>query len=125
MSTDDERREVARKLRFGAGTAFHMNTCDDFAREVFRAAMDEGIGDYRAAINRLADLIDPGSGHVAQAVACEVDAVTCDREALLELADEMQKNADWCDSLSGKSIVWANILRGYSDRIHEALGVER
>lgn len=59
MATNDERREVARKLRFNACTALHMNTSDDFAREVFRAAMNEAIGDYQDAINRLADLIEP------------------------------------------------------------------
>lgn len=59
MSTNEERREVARKMRLNAWMAHHMNTSDDFAREVFRAAMDEAIGDYRAAIDRLADLIEP------------------------------------------------------------------
>lgn len=59
MPTNEERREVARKLRFNAGTAPYMNTSDDFAREVFRAAMNEEVGDYRAAIDRLADLIEP------------------------------------------------------------------
>lgn len=79
MISDNERREVARKLRLNAGTALHMNTSDDFAREVFRAAMDESTVDYRAAIDRLADLIDPGDGTKA-----------VDRDALLELADEME-----------------------------------
>lgn len=59
MVTNDERRDVAAKLRFNACTALHMNTSDDFAREVFRATMNEAIGDYQDAINRLADLIEP------------------------------------------------------------------
>lgn len=55
----DERREIARELRFNAWTALHMNTSDDFAREVFRATMNEAVGDYRAAIKRLSELIEP------------------------------------------------------------------
>lgn len=59
MVTNDERRDVASRLRFNAGTTPHMNTSDDFAREVFMASMNEVIGDYQDAINRLADLIEP------------------------------------------------------------------
>lgn len=59
MISDEDRREVARKMRLNAWTAPYMNTSDDFAREVFRAAMNEAVGDYRAAIDRLADLIEP------------------------------------------------------------------
>lgn len=81
MTSDEERREVARKLRFNAGTALHMNTSDDFAREVFRAAMDESIGDYRSAMNRLADLIEPSEPKVRCVEEVKVDGERLDKLA--------------------------------------------
>ena len=81
MITNDERREVAQKLRFNAYTALHMNTSDDFAREVFRAAMNEEVVDYRAAIKRLADLIEP-SCDALQETADENAAAYADAETM-------------------------------------------
>lgn len=76
MTTDEERREMARKLRFNAGTAPYMNTSDDFAREVFRATMNEAVGDYRAAIDRLAELIEPEPERKAKAKPFPVEKDT-------------------------------------------------
>lgn len=124
MPTDDDRREVARRLRESAGTAPYMNTSDDFAREVFRAAMNESVGDYRAAVDRLADLIEPSEPKVRCVTEVKVDGerleelvhyavvelTGVDRDALLALADEMTVE---------KGDVW-----GWSRRIREALEVE-
>lgn len=113
MPTDDERRDVARRLRESAGTAPYMNTSDDFAREVFRAAMNESVGDYRAAVDRLADLIEPD--HVGDSNKM------VDRDALLALADEMEGDARYWldrpyDQLGSHDVI------GYACRIREALG---
>jgi len=86
MISDEERREVARKLRFNACTALHMNTSDDFAREVFRAAMNEEVVDYRAAIKRLADLIEP-SCDALQETADEDAAAYADAETMQDERD--------------------------------------
>lgn len=81
MLSDEERREVAARLRFNAWTTPHMNTSDDFTREVFRAAMDEEVVDYRAAIKRLADLIEPRCD-VLQETADENAAAYADAETM-------------------------------------------
>lgn len=100
MVTDTERREVARRLRERAGRRV-LNLgellwcigCDD--------------GDDAAAWNRLADLIEP----------------SCDRDALLALADVMERKASNWDVTQGDvPLVHAGHLLGYADRIREVLG---
>lgn len=86
----------------------------------------------------LADLIEPSGPKVRCVAEVKVDGgrleklvhdvavelTGIDRDALLELADEMEDDAGWCDSISEKHTVWAGTIRGYSDRIRKALGVE-
>lgn len=100
MVADTERREVARRLRERAGRRV-LNLgellwcigCDD--------------GDDAAAWNRLADLIEP----------------SCDRDALLALADVMERKASNWDVTQGDvPLVHAGHLLGYADRIRKALG---
>lgn len=90
MPTDDERREVARRLRGGYdvvsdshgrfwlnGTLFGMD---------ITARSEEQIRDGLA---RLADLIEPG----------------CDREALLALADKLEEETgSVCGVCMGKTV---------------------
>ena len=82
MPTDDERREVARRLR---GIKYTREGCGhDMCCDLWSAIFDS---DYRctdlcdecevAVLNSLADLIEP----------------SCDREALLEQAKELEKCA--------------------------------
>lgn len=101
--TDDERREVARSLRLlgddlreGRRNRIRL---DDIRRVVFGHECPSLITD------RLAALIEP----------------ICDRDALLALADEMERDGagalddgDWCKPL----------LIEYARRIREALGME-
>lgn len=64
---------------------------------------------------------------VLQFRVADVDFVPkpiCDRDALLELADEMQGYADGAASGDGFPYVNAGSLWSYADRIREALGVE-
>lgn len=142
MATDDERREVARRLRGGYdvvsdahgrfwlnGTLFGMD---------ITARSEEQIRDGLA---RLADLIEPTDGFdldTVQRVCFECmegcdepewtlyttiyDAIarykrgesgpTCDRDALLALADEMDAEKNFV------------LVGGYARRIREALGAK-
>lgn len=122
MATDDERREVAARLRGGYdvvsdahgrfwlnGTLFGMD---------ITARSEERIRDGLA---RLADLIDPD---------CEDGryegvrtARPVDRDALLALADEMERKASNWDVTQGDvPLVHAGYLMGYASRIREACG---
>lgn len=89
MPTDDERREMARRLRERAGKRvlnlgelFWCIGCDD--------------GDDAAAWNRLADLIEP-FGHECVPGECPLnvchDNDRIDRDALLALAGKLDKDA--------------------------------
>ena len=106
MISDEERREVARRLRENAEAHPDMSLILNlaFADDSLKpdGAMEWKVTSYDAAM-RLADLIDP----------------SCDRDALLALADEMQRELDECASdheIVGK-------LQYQIDRIREALGV--
>lgn len=122
MATDDERREVAARLRGGYdvvsdahgrfwlnGTLFGMD---------ITARSEERIRDGLA---RLADLIDPDCDEERYSVARTARPV--DREALLELAEEMQGYADGAASGDGFPYVNAGLLWSYARRIRESLGV--
>lgn len=107
MTTDTERRAVARRLRGIKDTregCGHEMCCD-----LWSAIFDS---DYRctdrcdecevSVLNSLADLIEP----------------SCDRDALLALADEIEDNdVTYCVSTQ-------YVLDSYARRIREALGVE-
>lgn len=107
MTTVEERREVARRLRWpfdviGEGRYVALNGTL-FGMQL--RAGDEGT--LRAGIARLADLIEPN----------------CDRDALLRLADELEEDACWEVQTQGDtSGAWR--LKDACDRIREALGVE-
>lgn len=79
MITDEERREVARRLR--------KLDYDDLRESLICAYLDalgiEGYENWVGIAHRLADLIDPTP-------KSSESAPKCDREALLELADEME-----------------------------------
>lgn len=104
MTTDDERRRVARKLREYASWDDEeecLVDCADWGERVLNLL---GCGDTECeCYAALADLIEP----------------SCDREALLALADEMQRELDEC--ASDHEI--AGNLQSQIDRIREALGV--
>lgn len=122
MATDDERREVAARLRGGYdvvsdahgrfwlnGTLFGMD---------ITARSEERIRDGLA---RLADLIDPD---------CEDGryegvrtARPVDRDALLALADEMERRADLPSlTVAGQDLVFSEFLVGYARRVRKACG---
>ena len=121
MATDTERREVARRLR---GIKDTREGCGhDMCCDLWSAIFDS---DYRctdlcdecevAVLNSLADLIEPGD----MSHGCR-DTVACDREALLALADEMDKWAITCDHYD-RQVSPLDVTK-YARRIREACGV--
>ena len=122
--TDDERREVAERLRELGKLAY----CPDNTYELMADALD--VDDFEGTyelFNRLADLIDPGD----TSLSCR-DAVACDREALLALADEIDRSAlellktnglDPNQKRRAMRLEHAQDLKAASSRICAALGV--
>ena len=97
MATDDERREVAERLRKAIGLT-------EFAEALGFNWTDDRDWGWKDVSNLVADLIEP----------------SCDRDALLALADDMQSELDECEDeheIVGK-------LQYRIDRIREALGVD-
>lgn len=109
MPTNDERRRVAEALR---GATRGQSPIADYPVEILYIAvglpMRSDVGG--ALVGELADLIDPGENHFADA------GKMVDRAALLALADELDS-----EGLDG----WASGPVGtgrYARRIREALG---
>ena len=108
MATDDERREVAARLRHEARTCIYS----------VLLSPDDALS--------IADLIDPGeSGQnrdrnldtVQQESPAVQKAPECDREALLALADEIETDGVDCYVVSTQYV-----LDEYARRIREACG---
>ena len=124
MVTDEERREVAERLR-------SFVTDDSVYADVDACRVLHSIGLYYKDIDRiyfsgfdvarLADLIDPDCDEGRYEGARTARPV--DREALLELADELEEDACWEVQTPGDtSGAWR--LKDTCDRIRKALGVE-
>ena len=104
MVTNDERREVARRLRRAWANVVDKNPVRHHLRvlyEIYAAVglNDDGV-DAIDLFDLLADLIEP----------------SCDRDALLELADEM--DMAYPDSRD----VAVEYIEDYARRIREACG---
>ena len=124
--TDDERREVARRLRECRGgwssgecyyTIIHALGLPDTSRD------DGGAALYA----RIADLIEPPMQcphYHSDRHYCSIhDVPAMDRDALLALAEELEEDACWEVQTPGDtSGAWR--LKDACDRIREALGVE-
>lgn len=132
--TDDERREVARRLREvqadvipGTKTEVHP-----IAGRIIGVACGYDLPDFQGLLVRLADLIEPGEPKVKCVAEVKVDGerleklahdaavelTGIDRDALMALADEMQRELDECESdheIAGK-------IENKIHRIREALG---
>ena len=130
MVTDDERREVARRLRDEAAHGeMHIR---DFLGALC-ACIKTGRNAYRALL-LLADLIEPSEPKVRCVAEVKVDGerikqlvhdaavelAGIDRDALLALADEMERIADE-NRMTG--MMGIGRARSWADRIREALGV--
>lgn len=130
MTTDSERREVARRLREDAkrylleGRFCSNEMPHRLAKAVGCRYMGAGP-QISELFPRLADLIDPGHDHFADATKM------VDRGALLELADEFEDTANELLELVGEAgddirPYISNSAEGtlsYARRIREACGV--
>lgn len=126
MISDTERREVARRLREMRGgwssgecyyTVIRALGLPDTSRE------DGGEALYA----RLADLIEPPTQcpyYRSDRHYCSIhDVPAMDRDALLALADAMERKADDFDATVGDvPMVRAGYLTAYAERIRKALG---
>ena len=116
MISDEERRDVAENLRYLADyPGAPVRYAEQFRDELSEVVLPDGFThDYSELIQRLADLIEPN----------------CDRDALLELADESKRSAWYfsldhdADELRDRLAEAAETLSGMSRRIREALGAD-
>ncbi|HJF65686.1 MAG TPA: hypothetical protein K8U77_06185 [Slackia equolifaciens] len=136
MITDDERREVARRLR------------DRGERLIDMGELAEMLGFHRCSwsagmlADRIADLIEPHEPYCIVNVRIEgeelervvnkavKEAIGIDRESLLELADEIDGyvlTPDMHGSIDARvgRMVPPSVAHGYAVRIREALVVGR
>ena len=150
MITDEERREVARKLRAGAEYLPNDMYSDDLELELAKTVCEYDTPSVDVLFNRLADLIepsmpsDPGEAGLASVYGfiremrhstkeeqdeygamlekMSVEMHPVDRDALLALADECMdaSRAYVGDGHGLTSKQFANVAR----RIREALGVQ-
>lgn len=123
MATDDERRRVAAALRKANVYTLQGRGDDGSVTKWSVALMSElaeavGLRDNNGieVFDRLADLIEPGD----MSHGCR-DTVACDRDALLALADEMDKWALTCDHYD-RRVSPLDVTR-YARRIRKACGV--
>lgn len=127
MVTNDERREVAARLRDSAEERMAVkgrgngNNWSWLYRSIFGHYMRTMKGAkwrYVEVARRLADLIDPDT-----TTDTTTDTTKCDRHALLKLADRIQHHAD---NAAGHSAYAARFdLAGWAEVIREACGVEQ
>lgn len=109
MPTDEERREVARRLREAASYYESMGRDVDFY-PVESALGLEPVGEIAytpESVRSLADLIEP----------------SCDRDALLKVADMLECDGECSECECGKG-TFCEAPTIAAARIREALGVE-
>lgn len=107
MPTDDERREVAARLR----------GMDDYAIpvEIVRTCLGLKPGEvmYKEERRRLSDLI------------ADLIEPSCDRDELMALADELEEKAQFARASTEHAVIYAGYAReyeGFARRIREACG---
>lgn len=135
MPTDDERREVARKLMKAAECVSNDDNIDCILNDALRSEEKQsGINEdcgvcRRATLVQLADLIgtdipvDPGEAGLASVDGFirERTGKPVDRDALLKLADELDESLAWMDGDEPIAMLESS-LRDVSRRIREACG---
>ena len=116
IATDDERREVARRLR----ELDYAGLQESLICAYLDALGIEGYEDWVGIAHRLADLIDPDT--TTDTTKTPTDTTSCDRDALLALADAVHGMGVDCDAK--ENYAFGCTLKAIADRILEALGVE-
>ena len=133
MATDDERREVARRLRKARVERYnsilngiHLGHIVGVCAQIVSPHEDQ----VRAAADRLADLIEPS----CDAAATNTDATATrdvsqcrrsdvDRDALLALADELQFEQEFGNTDYESVSKLCDQMDDCARRIRDALGV--
>ena len=110
MATDDERREVAERLRKAIGLT-------EFAEVLGFNWTDDSDWVWNDVSNLVADLIEPAQDHFVDS------GKKVDRDALLALADKMDRYASLRKS-HGMDVDTMAVM-AWVHRIREALGVQR
>ena len=128
MINDNERREVARRLRKAIGLT-------EFAEALGFNWTDDSDWGWKDVSNLVADLIEPGEPKVKCVAEVKVDGeqleqlvhdaavelTGIDRDALLALADSLEQHA--YEVLAGTNFVSYDDMCEDSRRVREALGV--
>ena len=142
MTTDSERREVARRLRHSWVNVPDKNPVRHQLRvllEIYGAVglADDDDANALVLFDRLADLIEPGEPKVKCVAEVKVDGEQLEklvhdaaveltginRDALLALADEMERRADLPSlTVAGQDLVFSEFLVGYARRVRKACG---
>ena len=114
MTTDDERREVARRLR---ETGEELGSSALLWYHIAKILGVRTATDGRTACDMLADLIEPNQDKIGTCPENVLKASGIDRHALLELADEM-------DAYSGHFSTGLQecTVQAWAVAIREALG---
>lgn len=119
MITDDERREVARRLRENAEANPNMGLLMNFAF-ADDSLKPDGQAEWKVtshdAAMRLADLIEPDT--TTDTTKNAQDTTKCDRDALLELADDLGNMSDELPP------AFRDMGASIAHRIRGALGIE-
>ena len=116
--TDDERRDVAERLRELGKLAYSPDNTYELMADALGVDDFEGTDELFA---RLADLIEPESGQNRDSVQIRVQkGPECDREAVLNVAESMDSYA-WLMVQLGVDTV-PDVILGYVRRIREACG---
>lgn len=124
MPTDDERREVARRLRKNTGKGMQLILNVAFSAFEFTGCSERTLNADEAAL-KLADLIEPPlqcPHYHSDRHYCSIheDIQPIDRDALLELASNMEHEAN---EMNAMGYNYDHQIT-YACRIREALGVE-
>ena len=120
MPTDDERRTVAERLRGITvdDLVSYMDDGIDSASILFSEVHGKNeVRPFLEEARYLADLIDPDCG-TQETASSRVPE--CDRDALLRIADEMERGAKESEAYFANVGPWEVI--GYARRIREACG---
>ena len=123
MPTDDERREVARRLR---ETGEELGSSALLWYHIAKILGVRTATDGRTACNMLADLIEPNQDKIGTCPENVLKASGVDRDALLALADEMEEFGNMPVKHPGIRVLQNDDFSrelGYARRIREALGV--
>ena len=127
MPTDEERREVARRLReINVDSIGHGY---ELLEEVANCIGCEGVKygtSYGQFVVLLADLIDPQASEQTNQRESSLSASPIDRGALLELANELEEKAQFARASTKHAVIYAGYAREYESfarRIREACGV--